>query len=201
MRLFQIVSLALLSSLGACATIMSGTSQSLAIDSSPEGADCKVSQNGLPVGEVTSTPGYVQVHKSGATLALSCSKAVYQPAQSYQTAGFNGWVVGNVVIGGVIGVVVDLASGALHSYDSSMTVALGGNGLYRPTIASFPSGYGATNYAANAANQTAAQSLDSQRFYTATGRVLPRQHGLIRLPPAIPGGDYTFIWPTTTDTD
>ncbi len=198
MRLYGLFSLAALSCLSACATIMSGSTQNVAVDSAPEGADCRVLQGGLAVGEVSSTPGYVHVQKSGAPLELACSKPGYKPARSYRAAGFNGWVIGNVVAGGVIGVVVDLASGALHSYDSAMTVALGGNGIYQPSLASFPSGYRAT-YADNTVNQASAQSVDSQRFYAATGQVLPAQHGLIRLPPATPGGDYTFIWPTSSD--
>ena len=198
MRLSRLFSLVALGGLSACATIISGTNQNVAVDSSPEGADCRVLQGGLTVGEVPSTPGYVHVRKSGAPLELACSKPGYKPAASYQTAGFNGWVIGNVVVGGVIGVVVDLASGALHTYNSSMVVALGGNGVYQPSIASFPSGYG-TAYADNSANLASAQSLDSQRFYAATGQTLPVQHGLIRLPPATPGGDYTYIWPTSPD--
>ena len=195
MRLSRLFPVVALGGLSACATIISGVNQNVAVDSSPEGADCRVLQGGLTVGEVPSTPGYVYVRKSGAPLEVACAKPGYKPAQSYQTAGFNGWVIGNVVIGGVIGVVVDFASGALHTYNSSMTVALGGNGVYQPSIANFPSGYG-TAYADNSAS---AQSLDSLRFLAATGRALPAQHGLIRLPPATPGGDYTFIWPTSPD--
>lgn len=35
---------------------------------------------------------------------------------------------------------------------------------------------------------------DGQRYWMATGRTLPKAHGLITLPPATPQGDYTYIW-------
>jgi hypothetical protein len=37
---------------------------------------------------------------------------------------------------------------------------------------------------------------DAERYQGATGRSLPAVHGLIVVPPATPGGDATYIWPT-----
>jgi hypothetical protein len=37
---------------------------------------------------------------------------------------------------------------------------------------------------------------ESERYFAATGRSLPSVHGLIILPAATPGGDYTTIWPS-----
>ena len=45
------------------------------------------------------------------------------------------------------------------------------------------------------------QAVNEARFRQATGRDLPAQHGLIRLPPVTANGDYTYIWPTQPSAD
>jgi hypothetical protein len=189
--------LALLCTLSACATIVSGASQSLAVDTSPEGADCQVAQAGFPVGEIPRTPGSVHIARSGVPVEVVCTKPGFQPTQQMQGAGVNGRVFGNILIGGLIGVVVDMASGAVYHYNSDMMLALDNRGT-APTVAGFPFGYAGTAPVGNPArqaDQAAAMQTDAQRYYAATGRYLPPDHGLVRLPPTTPNGDYTLIWP------
>jgi hypothetical protein len=183
--------LILLSSLSACATIVSGTSQRVVIDTVPEGAQCGVSQNGMPIGQVSSTPGSVQVQKSSGMVQINCTKAGYQSAQNLQSSGVNGWVFGNILIGGLVGVIVDFASGAAYEYQPDMMLSLQGQ-VGGPNVAAVPYGY------PNSAAPLATASLETdeaQRFEAATGRPIPASHGLIRLPPSSPNGDYTYIWP------
>lgn len=196
MRL-PVVPFVLLGTLSACATIVTGTSQSLTVDTSPEGADCQVAQAGFPVGEIPRTPGSVRIAKSSAPVEVMCTKPGFQPTQQMQGSGVNGWVFGNILIGGIIGVVVDMASGAVYHYNSNMMLALDNRGT-APTVAGFPFGYAGTAPVGNPTfqtNQLTAMQTDAQRFYAATGRSLPADHGLVRLPPTTPNGDYTLIWP------
>ena len=55
----QVVSAITLGGLAACATIVDGTSQRVSVNTTPEGASCRVLQGGMPIGFVASTPGVV----------------------------------------------------------------------------------------------------------------------------------------------
>ena len=198
----RFISLALISSLSACATIVSGSSQRVAVDTSPEGADCRVSQGGMPIGEIQQTPGAIMVQRGNGVVQMSCTKPGYRTAQQADGSGVNGWVFGNLVIGGLVGVVIDLATGAAYHYGPNMMLALDGAPGYAPPIAYAPGrnqfAYGASAPASSAAPTAYdVEQADNARFYAATGHSLPPGHGFIRLPPATTNGDPTYIWPTS----
>lgn len=193
---FKLLPVALLASLSACATIFTGTTQQIAIDSVPEGASCKVLQGGAPVASVVSTPDTVRIEKSSAAIQVSCSKRGYHSADLTEVSGVNGWLFGNLAIGGVVGIVIDFSTGAAYRYTPSLSLSLdqqpGGPQIgYRQ-----PYGY-TPDYAGPPVGETAAAQSEAERFRAATGRTLPAEHGLILLPPATPGGDPTYIWPTS----
>lgn len=190
----RFASFVLLGGLCSCATIVSGSSQRVAVDTSPEGADCRVSQGGVPVGEVQRTPGAVLVQRGAGMVQVSCAKPGYQAAQQADTSNINAWVFGNLVIGGLVGVVVDLATGSAYHYGPNVMVAMSG----LPSYAEPPEAYRAmsSRYDSSAGTRSAAYvPSDDERFRAATGRALPADHGLILLPPATPNGDYTYMWP------
>jgi hypothetical protein len=192
MRRFQLLPIALTASLSACATIVTGTTQPIAIDTVPEGASCHILQGGVPVADVPRTPDYVRVAKTSAAIQVSCSKPGYRNAELTELSGVNGWLFGNLAIGGVVGIVVDFSSGAAYRYTPSMSLALeeqagGPQTSYHPP-------YGDSGAPADI---TSVAQSEAERFRAATGRSLPAEHGLIVLPPAIPGGDPTYIWPSS----
>jgi hypothetical protein len=89
-----------------CATLFSGTNQPISIQSQPAGADVQI--NGMQMGM---TPCQV-VLKRGATQMLQVSKNGYEPQTVMLGTKFNGWFIANLVFGGIIGMIIDLATGA-----------------------------------------------------------------------------------------
>jgi len=127
--------------LSGCATVIKGTTQSIVITSPPvSGAYCILSstEGNWPV----TTPSAVTVDKSKEDILVKCSKPGYQDASASIPSDFQGWTLGNLVLGGLIGVGVDAASGAMNEYPRAFAVpmtalampsgATGGSVVYAP---------------------------------------------------------------------
>jgi len=107
-----------------CATVTSGTTHSLAVITDPPGAICQVKRSGEVIGVVNPTPGTVTFSKSSRELAVDCTRDGHLPAAQVVKPDFQALTLGNILIGGVIGVAVDAASGALGQYPNNVTVLL-----------------------------------------------------------------------------
>lgn len=106
-----------------CATIVKGTSQTIAISTPPvAGANCKIN-NGDGLWYVI-TPGTVTVPKSNDALMMQCVKPDYAESNGAINAKVEPWVLGNILIGGIIGLVVDIATGALHTYPNDYALPM-----------------------------------------------------------------------------
>jgi len=57
-------------------------------------------------------------------LNVSCSKPGYSDGSTQVTGRVEGTTAGNILLGGVIGLGVDAASGALYKYPDTVTVTL-----------------------------------------------------------------------------
>jgi hypothetical protein len=114
--------------LAGCATMLEGTGQSVAITTDPAGAQCSIDRAGQRVGQVTSTPGSIRLDKGKNDLSVTCVREGYQPATITQSPKFQGTTFGNILIGGVVGVVVDAASGANFAYPDEIKLTLAGVG-------------------------------------------------------------------------
>jgi hypothetical protein len=113
MRGFALCLVAL--TLGGCATIVRGTTEEVAIQSEPPGAQAKTS-NGFGCLE---TPCVITVPRKDPFI-LTVAKAGYRPEQitvgtAVQGGGTAG-LAGNVLAGGIIGVVVDASNGAANDH-------------------------------------------------------------------------------------
>ena len=125
MKCLTIIALALSTTLlGACASIVEGTDQSVSVSSNPTGATCLLWREGGQIGVVNPTPGTVQVDKSREDITAHCTKDGYQDGVAVLSSSFEGMTAGNVIFGGIIGLGVDAASGAMHTYPSSILVTL-----------------------------------------------------------------------------
>ena len=111
-------------SLSGCATITTGTTQSILVDTTPSGAICRFSRSDREVGVVNPTPGMLMITKDGAPLTIVCKRAGYYPNTGVLRANFEPMTLGNILLGGIIGIVVDAASGADRKYDATLTVTL-----------------------------------------------------------------------------
>jgi hypothetical protein len=107
-----------------CATITTGTSQVVLVDTEPTGAICRFSRLDEEIGVVNPTPGMLHVDKSIYSLAAACSKDGFYPAGGLLNSNYQPMTMGNALFGGVVGVIVDSASGAQSIYDASIKVTL-----------------------------------------------------------------------------
>jgi hypothetical protein len=114
----------MMAGLAGCASVMSGTSQTLTLDTIPSGADCSLSRKGLVIGRVNPTPGGVFVQRTHDDITVSCTKEGYQTGSFVNRSGLEAATLGNVILGGLVGVVIDAASGANNKYDEKMRIVL-----------------------------------------------------------------------------
>lgn len=115
------------SSLTSCAAIVAPKTFNVPIDSVPPGA--VVAYRDANVGV---TPCTVKMHRS-------CSRVVLKREGFHDQwvdvgTGTSGWIVGNVVFGGLIGLIVDLAGGAKTLNADACWVALTPTGDPLPAI-------------------------------------------------------------------
>jgi hypothetical protein len=110
--------------LGGCATVVSGTTQTIGVNTDPEGADCQFTRKGVLVGRVNPTPGTMQVGKDHESVSVLCHKEGFDDTAGVIGSEFQAMTLGNILLGGVIGVVVDAASGAMMKYPESVTFTL-----------------------------------------------------------------------------
>jgi hypothetical protein len=94
-----------------CASIISGTHQAVRFSSEPMGAMANAS------GYVTTTPGTLDL-KTYHRYTVDFKLDGYHPATAVVGRSFNPWFLGNILLGGVIGMVVDLATGAFWQLDT-----------------------------------------------------------------------------------
>ena len=110
--------------LGACATVTKGTDQTVAVITDPPGSACELSREGNTIAVINPTPGSVSLEKDKDTVIVRCEKAGHFDGMETLASSFQGMTFGNVIFGGVIGVGVDAASGAMHHYPPNVTVVL-----------------------------------------------------------------------------
>lgn len=103
--------------LWACATIMHGTSQEVGLTSQPAGATVTI--DGQPGGK---TPVVARL-KRKATHTITISMDGYQPFELTTTRKTSGWVWGNIIFGGLIGLAVDAMSGGLYNVNPDQVQA------------------------------------------------------------------------------
>lgn len=125
------ISVGLLATTAACATVVGGTTQEVYVDTEPKGATCAVNRQGATVGFIKPTPGKVGLSRSKETVILACTLDGYEQSNEVLVASFTGATVGNILLGGLVGVAIDAASGANNKYPERVMVIL--------TPASFPS--------------------------------------------------------------
>lgn len=110
--------------LAGCATVVSGTTQTIGVNTDPEGADCQFTRKGVLVGRVNPTPGTIQVATDYESVAVLCHKEGFDDITGVIGSEFQAMTLGNILLGGVIGVVVDAASGAMRKYPEVVTFTL-----------------------------------------------------------------------------
>jgi hypothetical protein len=121
------VPIALLLSLSGCASIVSGTMQSLSVTTSgavdAKGAQCTL-VNGKGQWFVTA-PGSVTVQRSFSDLVVTCNHETAGSGSFAAKSSTKGMAFGNILLGGFIGAGVDIGTGAAYDYPNVIVVAMG----------------------------------------------------------------------------
>ena len=107
----------LLALLPGCATIMHGTTQDIGISSVPSGA--LVSVDNKTHGQ---TPVVAPLSRKDNHL-VKVEFPGYQPFEATVTRSVSGWVAGNILFGGLIGLSVDAISGGLYTFGPEQITA------------------------------------------------------------------------------
>jgi hypothetical protein len=116
--------------LASCATIVSKTSYPVNITSNPSGCRVVVKKADGSVVHQGTTPATVTLSSRGgyfkpAKYTLEFSKPGLPSQNLALTAEMNGWYMGNILIGGLVGMlVVDPASGAMWSLPDNVNANL-----------------------------------------------------------------------------
>ncbi len=93
------------------ATIVKGSHQQIAITSNPAGAYVKV--DGIDKGE---TPMVIKM-KRNKCHTVQLDKEGYETYEAAISTHGSGWIWGNILLGGLIGLAVDLISGASNNLE------------------------------------------------------------------------------------
>jgi hypothetical protein len=107
-----------------CATITKGTQQTVTVATDPSGATCDMTRDGKPLAVVNPTPGSIPIEKARGSIAIVCKKPAYKDAAGTLASEFQAMTFGNIILGGLIGIAVDAASGAMHEYPTMVTITL-----------------------------------------------------------------------------
>lgn len=71
---------------------------------------------------ISGTPETREITKGDGPLTVTCSKSGYKTTSIDVAEGFAGATLGNVILGGGVGLIVDAASGAAQEYPDKVTI-------------------------------------------------------------------------------
>ncbi|WP_208512797.1 hypothetical protein [Variovorax paradoxus] len=119
-----------------CASITHGTEQNVKLETRTEAgevvtqADCQMSND---KGTASAPSGVeTKVRRSGGNLMVRCTHPNHPAAVGQAISRANVGMVGNIMIGGLIGVAVDAGTGGGFSYPSWMQLVFGQERLFDP---------------------------------------------------------------------
>jgi hypothetical protein len=122
MRILGVFALLLTS---ACATITTGTTQPITVVTPyADNASCDLRDTGGGSWYLRSTPDTVVVNKGSGPMTIKCQKDGFENGTTVLNEKFQGATLGNVLLGGGIGVIVDASSGAAQEYPKDVKVYL-----------------------------------------------------------------------------
>ena len=109
-----------------CASIVSKSQWPVTINSNPSGANVAIKNKRAVEVQKGTTPMTVTLSSSAgffnpAAYQFAFEKEGYYPASASLSASMNGWYIGNILFGGLIGIlIVDPATGAMWKLDDTV---------------------------------------------------------------------------------
>lgn len=111
---------------GACASVIEGSSDPVKVAASPASDPTCVLRNARGAWN-TRAADSVRVKRSRSDLSVSCIDAVQGTSGDATLASdIEPWAFGNILLGGIVGLVVDWSTGAAYTYPSEVPVAMRG---------------------------------------------------------------------------
>jgi hypothetical protein len=107
-----------------CASIIHGTTQKIPVASEPTGANVSLKCLEGSLDSASPTPTIVVLKRSKVSCSIIVSKDGYQPLTFQLQRKMSGWFIANILIGGIIGFIVDGADGAMFNQSPSKIHAI-----------------------------------------------------------------------------
>ena len=118
------IAMAVFTALTGCATIVKGTTQSVALET-PGAAGAKCTLTSSAVGSVTLvTPASVVLTKGSESVRVVCKKECFDDGVGLIASGTEAMAAGNILLGGPIGLGVDAVSGAMNKYTEQNQITM-----------------------------------------------------------------------------
>ena len=120
----------LLCTFSGCASIVSKSNWPVTVQTNPTGAHCTLYKGSGVQLQSGETPMTIVLDASNgyfsrAKYTLECKKEGYETSKSEFTSSMNNWYWGNILLGGLIGmVIVDPATGAMWKLDDTHVVSM-----------------------------------------------------------------------------
>ena len=110
--------------ISSCATITSGTDQGIRIVTEKDvtGASCTLVDSKGNRSFIPHTPGTTYMTRGNAPLIITCTKPGYKPTTLKLDEKIAGATMGNVILGGGIGIIFDASSGAAQRYPDEVVI-------------------------------------------------------------------------------
>ena len=123
-RIFSLALIAACITITGCASVTTGTTQSLSVETEHEvtGARCELTDSNASKWHIPDTPGTVEVKKGDGPMTIICSKEGYETAELVVEESFAGATLGNILLGGGIGVIIDASTGAAQKYPEQVII-------------------------------------------------------------------------------
>lgn len=129
-RITRLCTIASLSALTGCASVMNDSTHPLRIDTkTADGADvvgaaCTVTNDYHP-GVAVQSGAVMMVRRSSADLGIVCKQAGQPDARGTAISRPNAGLFGNILLGGVVGAVIDHTRGVAYTYPTWLVLVFG----------------------------------------------------------------------------
>jgi hypothetical protein len=108
--------------LGGCATLVSGDETDTQITTDPIGAECELT--GDNYNTFVTTPANVQLDSDVAPLTIVCNADGHVEERAEIDTSMDGSIFGNILMGGLIGIAIDAASGSGQKFPETVDLVL-----------------------------------------------------------------------------
>ena len=110
--------------ISSCATITTGTDQGIKVitEKGIVGANCLLVDSKGNRSYIPRTPGTTYMTRGNAPLTITCAKPGYKSTTLHIDEKVAGATMGNIILGGGIGIIFDASSGAAQRYPDEVVI-------------------------------------------------------------------------------